>query len=612
MCGCTSGQATRHARNLQLDCAARRGLAPGTARVCVIVETLLVFFAGPFKSSSTTSEMKQLIECVPNFSEGNDLAVIRQITDRIAAVAGVRLLNVDPGKATNRTVVTFVGTPEAVVAAAFGAIQIAGELIDMRKHTGEHPRMGATDVCPFVPVSGITMEETAAHARKLAEKVGGELRIPVYLYEAAQPDKRRSNLSVIRAGEGFEKKILLPEWQPDFGPAEFDARRGATVIGAREFLVALNVNLNTTSTRRANAVAFDVREAGRTRTDAQGNALRDAHGNALVTPGSLKNVKAIGWFIQEYGVAQISMNLTNTAVTPVHVAFDAVAEKAAERGMRATGSELVGVIPLHCLLDAGKYFLEKQQRSVGVPESELVKIAVKSMGLDELAPFNPAERVIEYLLRDAAETQLVAMTLADFADETSSESMAPGGGSISAYMGALGVSLGTMVANLSAHKRGWDARWKEFSDWAAKGQQHKAALLRLVDEDTAAFNAIVTALAMPKTSAEEQAVRAAAVQAATKNAAAVPLRVMQTVLAAMELIEAMVIHGNPNSITDAGVGALAARAAVRGAYMNVRTNARGITDHNFAADIIAQGKALEAQANAIEQRVVALVDSKIG
>jgi len=565
-------------------------------------------------NAPNTSNMKQLIECVPNFSEGNDLSVIKQITDCIEAVAGVRLLNVDPGKATNRTVVTFVGTPDAVVDAAFNAIQLAGGLIDMRKHKGEHPRMGATDVCPFVPVSGITMEETAAYARKLAEKVGGELRIPVYLYEAAQPNKSRSNLSVIRAGEyeGFAKKILLPDWCPDFGPAEFDARRGATVIGAREFLVALNVNLNTTSTRRANAVAFDVREAGRTRTDAQGNALRDAHGNALVTPGSLKNVKAIGWFIQEYGVAQISMNLTNTAVTPVHVAFDAVAEKAAERGMRATGSELVGVIPLHCLLDAGKYFLEKQQRSVGVPESELVKIAVKSMGLDELAPFNPAERVIEYLLRDAAETQLVAMTLADFADETSSESMAPGGGSISAYMGALGVSLGTMVANLSAHKRGWDARWKEFSDWAAKGQQHKAALLRLVDEDTAAFNAIVTALAMPKTSAEEQAVRAAAVQAATKNAAAVPLRVMQTVLAAMELIEAMVIHGNPNSITDAGVGALAARAAVRGAYMNVRTNARGITDHNFAADIIAQGKALEAQANAIEQRVVALVDSKIG
>ena len=565
-------------------------------------------------NAPNTSNMKQLIECVPNFSEGNDLSVIKQITDCIEAVAGVRLLNVDPGKATNRTVVTFVGTPDAVVDAAFNAIQLAGGLIDMRKHKGEHPRMGATDVCPFVPVSGITMEETAAHARRLAEKVGGELRIPVYLYEAAQTNKSRSNLSVIRAGEyeGFAKKILLPDWRPDFGPAEFDARRGATVIGAREFLVALNVNLNTTSTRRANAVAFDVREAGRTRTDAQGNALRDAHGNALVTPGSLKNVKAIGWFIQEYGVAQISMNLTNTAVTPVHVAFDAVAEKAAERGMRATGSELVGVIPLQCLLDAGKYFLEKQQRSVGVPESELVKIAVKSMGLDELAPFNPAERVIEYLLRDAAETQLVAMTLADFADETSSESMAPGGGSISAYMGALGVSLGTMVANLSAHKRGWDARWKEFSDWAAKGQQHKAALLRLVDEDTAAFNAIVTALAMPKTSAEEQAVRAAAVQAATKNAAAVPLRVMQTVLAAMELIETMVIHGNPNSITDAGVGALAARAAVRGAYMNVRTNVRGITDHNFAADIIAQGKALEAQANAIEQRVVALVDSKIG
>ena len=410
---------------------------------------------------------------------------------------------------------------------------------------------------------------------------------------------------MIRAGEyeGFEKKILLPEWRPDFGPAEFDARRGATVIGAREFLVAFNVNLNTTSTRRANAVAFDVREAGRTRTDSQGNPL--------VTPGSLKNVKAIGWFIKEYGVAQISMNLTNTAVTPVHIAFDEVARKAAERGMRATGSELVGVIPLRCLLDAGKYFLEKQQRSTGVPESELVKIAVKSMGLDELAPFDPAKRVIEYLLRDAAETQLVAMTLADFADETSSESMAPGGGSVAAYMGVLGVSLGTMVANLSAHKRGWDARWKEFSDWAAKGQQHKDALLRLVDADTAAFNMIVTALALPKATAGEQAARAAAVQAATKYATEVPLQVMQTVLSALELIEAMVIHGNPNSITDAGVGALAARAALMGAYMNVRTNARGITDRKFAADIIAQGKAIQAQAMAIEQRVVALVDSKI-
>src|SRR6201996_484106 len=416
----------------------------------------------------------QLIECVPNFSEGRDLNIIRQITDEVESVEGVRLLNVDPGKATNRTVVTFVGEPAAVIEAAFLAIKKAGELIDMSKHTGEHPRMGATDVCPLIPISNISMEETAGYARQLAERVGKELKIPAYLYESAQPDKKRHNLSVIRAGEyeGFFKKIKLPEWKPDFGPAEVDAKRGATVIGARDFLIAYNVNLNTTSTRRANAVAFDVREAGRTLTDEQGNKTNQ--------PGSLKSVKAIGWYIEEYGVAQISMNLTNIEVTPLHIAFDEVCTKAAERGMRVTGSELVGLIPLASMLEAGRYFLHKQQRSAGVSEKELIRIAILSMGLDELAPFRPEERIIEYLLRDPANSKLINMSLAAFADETASESPAPGGGSIAAYIGSLGAALATMVANLSSHKTGWDDRWEEFSNWAEKGQYFKDELLKLV------------------------------------------------------------------------------------------------------------------------------------
>src|ERR1700743_3269161 len=434
----------------------------------------------------------KLIECVPNFSEGRDLNIIRQITDEVESVEGVRLLNVDPGKATNRTVVTFVGEPAAISEAAFLAIKKAGELIDMSKHTGEHPRMGATDVCPLIPISNISMEETADYARQLAERVGKELQIPAYLYEYAQPDKKRNNLSVIRAGEyeGFFKKIKLPEWKPDFGPAEFDAKRGATVIGARDFLIAYNVNLNTTSTRRANAIAFDVREAGRTITDEKGNKTNQ--------PGTLRFVKAIGWYIEEYGVAQISMNLTNIEVTPVHKAFDEVCSKANERGMRVTGSELVGLIPLKSMLDAGKYFLSKQQRSTGVSEKELVRIAIKSMGLDELSPFNPEERIIEYLLKDKASSKLISMTLTDFADETASESPAPGGGSISAYIGSLGASLATMVANLSSHKKGWDDRWQEFSRWAEKGQQYKDELIKLVDEDPAAFNKIMEAFALPK------------------------------------------------------------------------------------------------------------------
>ena len=408
--------------------------------------------------------MKQLIECVPNFSEGNDLTIIKQITDRIESVEGVRLLNVDPGKATNRTVVTFVGEPDAVIEAAVRAIKLAGELIDMSKHKGEHPRMGATDVCPLIPVSGITMEETAAYAKKLGERVGKELSIPVYLYENAQPNKDRSNLSIIRAGEyeGFFKKIKLPEWKPDFGPNEYDAKRGATVIGAREFLVAFNINLNTTSTRRANAIAFDVREAGRVKREGDpltGKIILGPDGKAITIPGTLKSTKAIGWFIEEYGIAQISMNLTNTSITSVHKAFEEVTKSANEKGIRVTGSELVGIIPLKCLIDAGKYFLEKQERSTGIPEKELIKIAVKSLGLEELAPFKPEERIIEYLLKDNSSSKLISMSLHAFADETSSESPAPGGGSIAAYMGSLGVSLATMVANLSSHKRGWDNRW---------------------------------------------------------------------------------------------------------------------------------------------------------
>jgi glutamate formiminotransferase/formiminotetrahydrofolate cyclodeaminase len=558
--------------------------------------------------------MKQLIECVPNFSEGRDMQIIKQITDAMESVEGVRLLNVDPGKATNRTVVTIVGEPAAVVESAFLGIKTAGELIDMSKHKGEHPRMGATDVCPFIPVANISMEETAEYAKQLAAKVGNELGIPVYLYEYTQADKKRSNLSVIRAGEyeGFFKKIKLPEWKPDFGPAEFDAKRGATVIGARDFLVAYNINLNTTSTRRANAIAFDVREAGRTKKDAKGNNVKDANGNPIVIPGTLKSVKAIGWFIEEYGVAQISMNLTNVNVTPVHIAFDEVCKKAQERGIRVTGSELVGLIPLNCLLEAGKYFLEKQERSTGVPEKELIKIAVKSLGLDELAPFKPEERIIEYMLRDAADSKLISMSLTAFADETSSESPAPGGGSISAYMGALGAALATMVANLSSHKRGWDERWKEFSGWADKGQQHKDKLLKLVDEDTAAFNRIMTAFGLPKATEEEKAARTAAIQEATKYATEVPFRVMQTALESMEVIKAMAETGNPNSVSDAGVGALAARSAVMGAYLNVRINAAGLSDKAFAASIVAKGAEIQQKAIRLEEEILNVVNGKIG
>ncbi len=547
----------------------------------------------------------QLIECVPNFSEGNDLNIIKQITNEIQKVDGVRLLNVDPGKATNRTVVTIVGEPANVIEAAFQAIKKAGELIDMSKHKGEHPRMGATDVCPLIPIANITMEETAAYAQQLAKRIGEELNIPVYLYEAAQPNTERNNLSVIRAGEyeGFFKKIKEPQWKPDFGPAEFDAKRGGTVIGARDFLVAYNINLNTTSTRRANAIAFDVREAGRN---------IDVDGKKVNQPGTLKSVKAIGWYIEEYGVAQISMNLTNINTTPVHVAFDEVCNKATARGIRVTGSELVGLIPLKAMTDAGKYFLQKQQRSIGVSEKELIKIAIKSMGLDELGTFNPQERIIEYMLANPADSRLISMTLTDFANETASESPAPGGGSISAYVAALGISLGTMVANLSSHKKGWDERWEEFSKHAEQGEAYKNELLRLVDADTAAFQKIMQAFALPKATAEEKASRTQAIQDATRYAIEIPFAVMQTAYASMQTIKAMVIEGNPNSVTDAGVGALCARAAVIGAFMNVRINAAGYNDKTFTTDLITRGLEIENETIALEAEILKLVDAKIG
>src|SRR5450755_1920480 len=467
--------------------------------------------------------MTPIIECVPNFSEGRDPQIIQSITNEIETVEGVRLLNVDPGKTTHRTVVTFVGNPAAVVEAAFLAVRKAGELIDMRRHRGEHPRMGATDVCPLIPVSGISMEETARWAQKLAERVGNELGIPVYLYEAAQENKARSNLSVIRAGEyeGFAEKIRKAEWKPDFGPAVFDGKRGATVIGARDFLIAYNVNLNTTSVRRDNSIAFDVREAGRLKRRGDpihGEIVKDEKGQPAMIPGTLKSVKAIGWFIKEYGIAQISMNLTNISVTPLHIAFDEVCRKAEARGIRVTGSELVGLIPLHSLLDAGKYFLKKQQRSAGVSEKELIRIAILTMGLDELAPFIPGERIIEYLLRDASDSKLAGMSLQDFSDETASESPAPGGGSIAAYIGTLGASLATMVANLSSHKKGWDDRWSEFSDWAEKGKACYTELLSLIDEDTDAFNLLMAAFGLPKGSDSEKQSRAIAIQKATRGA----------------------------------------------------------------------------------------------
>ena len=561
--------------------------------------------------------MKQLIECVPNFSEGRDPAILKQITDTIEAVAGVKLLDVDPGAATNRTVVTFVGEPEAVVEAAFQAIKKACEVIDMRKHSGEHPRMGATDVCPLIPIANISMEETAEWARRLGERVGRELDLPIYLYEAAASSPERQNLADIRAGEyeALPEKLANPDWKPDFGPAQFNAKSGATVIGARDFLIAYNVNLNTTSVRRANSVAFDVREKGRVLNDpATGKPMLDVTGEPVRQPGVLKGVKAIGWFIEEYGIAQISMNITDAKATPLHLAFEECHKSADRRGMRVTGSELVGLVPLSAMLEAGRYFLKKQQRSVGVSEAELIKIAIKSMGLDELSPFDPQQKIIEYNLeKGSAENanKLIHKDLVAFADETASESPAPGGGSISAYVGALGASLAVMVANLSSHKRGWDERWEEFSDAAERGQRIKDALLRTVDEDTDAFKLIMAAFGLPKTTPTEKAARKAAIQAGTRKAIEVPYKVMQLAFESFPLIKQMVETGNPNSVTDAGVGALCARAAVRGAYMNIQVNTSGFDDKDFAEHVLSEGQKMAEQADVLEREILELVKGRL-
>ncbi len=556
---------------------------------------------------------RQLIECVPNISEGRDRAKIDAIAAVVETVEGVRLLDVDPGKATNRTVITFVGEPGPVCEAAFRLIKKAQELIDMRSHNGEHPRFGATDVCPLVPISGISMEETAEHARTLAARVGGELGIPVYCYEAAASEEKRRNLANNRSGEyeGLPKKLSDPAWKPDFGPAAFSdsvARSGAIAIGARNFLVAYNVNLNTTSTRRANAIAFDIREAGR--------KVKQADGSELQVPGKLKSVKGIGWFIEEYGIAQLSLNLTDITVTPVHIAFDEACKAAAERGIRVTGSELVGLIPKQSLLDAADFYLARQERSLGIPEREKIKLAVKSLGLDDLGPFDPQKKVIEYMLEDAStgsagNERLVRMDLKRFSEETASESPAPGGGSVAAYVGALGVSLGTMVANLSAHKRGWDDRWEHYSNWASIGERLRNELLFLVDEDTRAFDRIMTAMGLPKGSDAEKAARKVAMTEATKGAINTPLRTMQVCVESMALMKAMAENGLPASVSDAGVGALCARTGALGGYLNVRINCAGLDDEAFKADVLKQAETLRAQADALEAEVMALTLAKV-
>lgn len=559
--------------------------------------------------------MKQLIECVPNFSEGRDEKIIKQITDAIESVDGIKLLNVDPGKATNRTVVTFVGEPEQVIEAAFQGAKMAAQLIDMSKHKGEHPRFGATDVCPLVPITNISMEETVVYARRLAKRMGEELDISVYCYEFAASSEERRSLANCRAGEyeGLKEKLQQTEWKPDFGPDTLNERAGATAVGARNFLIAYNVNLNTTSVRRANAIAFDVREAGRVVREGDpltGKIVTDENGEPVRIPGTLKKVRAIGWFIQEYGIAQISMNLTDITVTSMHQAFDEVSERARERGMRVTGSELIGLVPLQAILDAGIYFLRKQQRSVGIPDEEIIKIAIKSLGLDELASFDPKKRIIEYLIDDRND-KLVDLTVTGFSNETLSESPAPGGGSVSAYVGALGAALGTMVANLSAHKRGWDDRWEEFSDWAEKGKTIHDKLLKLVDDDTAAFNAIMDAFGLPKNTDQEKKLRSAAIQAATKHAIEVPFEVMKTAYQAMEVIQAMATIGNPNSLSDAGVGALCVRTAVYGAYLNVRINAGGLGDKEFSGEILAEAAEILEKTKAKETDILALVEGRI-
>ncbi|MFZ4411656.1 MAG: glutamate formimidoyltransferase [Bacteroidales bacterium] len=564
--------------------------------------------------------MKKLIECVPNFSEGRDIAVIKQITDEIEKSEGVKLLDVDPGASTNRTVVTFVGTPDEVIDAAFKAIKKAQELIDMRNHKGDHPRFGATDVCPLVPVAGVTMEEVVEYAHKLSKRIGEELGIPVFCYENAAKETKRRNLANCRQGEyeAVKDRISTADWKPDFGPTQFNesiARSGATAVGARDFLIAVNYNLNTTSTRRANAIAFDVREKGRPKREgnqATGKAVVDENGKPVMIPGTLKGTKAIGWFIEEYGIAQVSMNITNISATPLHIAFDEVSSKAAARGVRVTGLEIVGLVPKRAIIDAGKHYLAKQQRSLGISDEEIIKIAIKSMGLDDLKPFHPAEKIVEYVLEaENKNKKLIDMSCTAFANETASESPAPGGGSIAAYMGALGASLAAMVANLSSHKAGWDERWEEFSAWAEKAQHIKDELLFLVDEDTHAFNKIMDAFAFPKGTDIEKALRTAAIQDATKYATEVPFRTMQRAFDTFEIIKAMAEVGNPNSVTDAGVGALCARSAVMGAFLNVKINASGLKDKVFVENILAKGAEIEAKANQIESEILAIVNAKI-
>ena len=567
------------------------------------------------------SQQTQIIECVPNFSEGRNMEIIKQITNEIEKHKGVKLLDVDPGDATNRTVVTFVGSPEEVCQAAFDAVKRAGELIDMRQHHGAHPRMGATDVLPLIPVSGITLEECAELARQLAKRLADEASIPCYCYEAAAFKPERKNLAVCRAGEyeALPEKLAVAEKAPDFGARPFDegvARTGCTAVGARDFLIAVNYNLNTTSPRRANAIAFDVREKGRPVREGgllTGKPLKDADGKTIMQPGTLKATKAIGWFIDEYGIAQVSMNMTNLNVTPLHVAFDEVCRAAAARGVRVTGTEIVGLVPKKTLIDAGKYFLEKQQRSTGIPEEDIMKIAIKSMGLDDLKPFNPHEKVIEFMMEDSAAEakKLVNLSVKGFADETSRESPAPGGGTISAYMGALGAALGTMVANLSSHKRGWDDRWAEFSAWADKGQQLMTELLHLVDEDTEAFNQIMSAFSLPKGTDEEKAARSAAIQEATLYATQVPLKTMKASFRAFDICKAMAEEGNPASVSDAGVGALAARAAVLGACLNVKINASSLKDREQADALVAEANELARQACECEQTILQIVEGKL-
>lgn len=564
--------------------------------------------------------MKQIIECVPNFSEGRNMEVISQITGEIEKIKGVKLLDVDPGATTNRTVVTFVGTPNEVCEAAFQCVKKAQQLIDMRHHKGDHPRFGATDVCPLVPVANITMDEVVVYARKLAERIGNELHIPIYCYENAAFEEKRRNLANCRQGEyeALKERIESKEWKPCFGPCQYDesiAKSGATAVSAREFLVAVNYNLNTTSTRRANAIAFDVREKGRPKREGNpitGKVIKDANGEPVMIPGTLKSTKAIGWFIKEYGIAQVSMNLTNISITPLHEAFEEVCRCAANRGVRVTGCEIVGLIPKKVLIDAAKFYLKKQQRSLGISEPEMVKIAVKSMGLDDLKPFNPQEKVVEYLIEaDNKEEKLVDMTCEAFANETASESPAPGGGSISAYMGALGAALGTMVANLSSHKPGWDERWEEFSIWAEKGEALKNDLLFLVDEDTRSFNRIMDAFGMPKKNDEEKALRSQAIQEATKYAIEVPFKTMKKAFEVFEICEEMVDKGNPNSVSDAGVGALCARSAVLGAYLNVKINASSLKDKTFANSILQQAESLQKAAIAKENEILQKVHKVI-